>query len=117
MKVHFQFYTRTIFNPQSPQMMFTSRVARTDILQPGQIYFLVLDFFGVVGVVGVRSGEPRPGVREMQPSSRPMRMSSHPLEIMKSIKASVGEVTDQPMRGSYSMRRSHASAVVLKRLL
>ena len=50
--------------------------------------------------LGVLSGEPRPGVREMQPSSRLMRMSSQPSLMMKSIKASVGEVTDQPMRSS-----------------
>ena len=100
LKVHFQFYIGIILTMQSPQRMLTSRVARTDILQLGQIYFLVLLFFGVVGGVPAPLGEPRPGARAALPSVLPMRISSQPSSTMNSISASVGEVTDQPTRES-----------------
>lgn len=39
-----------ILTPQSRQPMLTTLVARTLMPQQGQMYFLELDFFGVVGV-------------------------------------------------------------------
>ena len=120
LNVHFQlcgYSESSIFNRQSPHKMLTSRVARTDILQLGQIYLRVLLGFLGFGGSPVPELVPRPGRPEMQPSIRPMRISSQPWVTIKSINASVGKVIDQPMRGSYSMRRSHASAVALNFLL
>ena len=107
----------TIGALQSKQAMWTSFVARTELPQQGQIYFLVLDVRGGGVAPSAPLCVPVPVIWNPANSLRLMRMSVKPFSNMKSSSSSEGLVWLHPYLSLCSTIKPWASAATLKRRL